>query len=235
VTGTFAPILAGRLAGPLTGRLAEVPVRPDRQTARSWAQEELTRREYQAERPGPIRMLLTWLGRQFDKLPAPDGINIGVGLTVAVLLLLALVGYVLWRSGGVHQRARARLGGVFDTPDLTATDHRRNADAAEAAEDLRTALLERFRAIARDLDDRALIQLTPGLTADELARRAATRLPALAADLTTAARAFDDVRYGDRPATVEAVRSLRELDERVRRTTPVTAGAAVAPGPVAPK
>jgi hypothetical protein len=215
--------------------LADVPVRPDRQTARDWAREELARREYQAERPGPIRLLVSWLNTQLDKIPAPEGINVGLGVTVAVLLVLALVGYVLWRSGGVHQRARARPGGVFDTPDRTADDHRRAADAAEAAEDLRTALLERFRAIARSLGDRALIELTPGLTADELARRAAVRLPGLAAELTSGARSFDEVRYGDQPATIEAVRALRALDERALRTTPAASGAVVSGDPVVPR
>jgi hypothetical protein len=211
-------------------RIADVPVVPDRETARGWAQDELVKREYQAERPGPIRLLLDWLGDLLDKIPAPEGLNVGLGVTVALVLLLGLIGYVLWRAGGVHRRARVRPGDVFDDPDRTAEEHRRAADAAETAGDLRTALLERFRAIARSLGDRALIDLSPGLTADEAARRGGTRLPGLAVDLVAGARAFDDVRYGDRPATADAVRTMRELDAATLRTSPVAAGTAVGAG-----
>lgn len=221
------------LAVPVRGG---VPVRPDRPQARAWAQEELVKREYQAERPGPIRMLITWLRRQLEQLPAPEGINVALGLGIAVLLILALVGYVLWKTGGVHRRARARPDRIFDEPDRSADAHRRASDAAEAAGDLATALIERFRAIARSLADRALIELTPGLTADELARRAAVRLPGLAGALATGAGAFDDVRYGDRPATAAAVRHLRDLDEQTARATPVaTTAPLAAPGLGAPR
>lgn len=214
------------------GVRAEAPVRPDRRQARVWAQEELARREYQAERPGPVRLLIDWLREQLNKVPAPEGINVHLGLTVAVVLLLVLVFYVVWRSGGVRTPSRIPRGEVFEATERTADEHRRAAVAAEAAGDLRTALLERFRAIARAFADRALVELSPGLTADELARRAGTRLPGLAADLASAARSFDDVRYGDRPAMPAAVRALRELDDRAAATTPVPGGAAV-PGALA--
>jgi hypothetical protein len=208
--------------------VTDAPLRPDRQQARAWAQEELLKREYEAERPGPMRLLVAWLREQLGHVPAPEGLNVNLGVTIAVVLVLALAGYVLWRTGGVHRRARAREGEVFDVPQLTAEEHRRAAQAAEAAGDLRTALLERFRAIARSLSDRALLELSPGRTADELARAAAVRLPGLAEPLAVAARSFDDVRYGGRPATPAAVRSMRELDERAARTTPAANGAAPA-------
>lgn len=215
--------------------LAEVPVRPDRQTARSWAEEELLKREYQEERRGPLRLLVDWLRSLLDRIPAPGSVNVNLGVTIAILLVVVLVAYVLWRSGGVRRQARARPGDVFDDPALTAADHRRAADAAEAAGDLRTALLERFRALVRGLSDRALVELEAGRTATELTRRAAVRLPALAPRLAAAARDFDDVRYGDRPATVDAVRAMRELDEQAARTSPVDAGGRVPDGLAVPR
>lgn len=204
---------------------AEIPVTPDREEARSWAQRELLQREYQESRPSPVRMFLDWLDSLLNRIPSPEGVNVSLGITVAVVLALLLVAYVLWRSGGIHRQARAKSGDVFDDVVLSAADHRRAAEAAEASGDLRTALLERFRALVRSLSDRALVELTAGRTADELARRAASCLPTLATQLTNAARAFDDVRYGDRPATSEMVRSLRELDEQAARTSPVEASA----------
>jgi hypothetical protein len=225
VTDPLAALLA-----PVTwaGRF-DTPVHPDRGRARAWAAEELARREYQAEQPGPARMLLDWVIEQLRHLPAPEGVDVRLGVPVAAVTVLALLTYVVRRAGGVHRQATARRGEVFESAGRTADDHRRAAQAAEAAGDLRTAVIERFRAIARALTDRALIEPSPGLTAAELARRAGTRLPGLAAEFAAAARSFDDVRYGDRPATAAAVRVLAELDARAAATTPVPL-AAPAPG-----
>jgi hypothetical protein len=199
---------------------AEVPVLPDRRQAKAWAEEELLGREYQEAKPSPVRMLLDWLDEVLSGLPQPEGLTVGTGVTVVIVLGLLVLAYLLWRTGGLHREASAGADGVFDGPDLLAADHRRAAQEAEAAGDLRTALLERFRALVRDLSDRALLDLEAGRTADELARQAASRLPTLAESLMAAAQAFDDVRYGDRPATPEAVRFLRDLDETAARTTP---------------
>jgi hypothetical protein len=213
----------------LTLRVArfDAPIRPDREQARAWAREELSRREYQTERPGIIDMVLAWIGAQLDRVQAP-GVPGNVGVSVAIALVLALVAFVVWRTGGFRRQAKLRSRGVFDAVDRTATDHRRAAEEAEAAGDLHTALVEWFRAIARALSERALIAESPGLTADELARRAAGRLPALADDFSAAAVSFDDVRYGDLPATLAAVRAMADLDTRAAATTPAPAGAPVA-------
>ena len=102
--------------------------------------------------------------------------------------------------------------------------HRAAADAAAAAGDVRTAVLERFRAVVRELEERAVLAEQPGRTADEAARDAAARLPGLGERLTAAARIFDDVRYGDRPATAAMDEALRELDAALRGGAPRPAG-----------
>jgi hypothetical protein len=198
------------------------PVAPDRDTARRWAEQELLGREYQEARPGPIRMLWNWLREQLAKVGSPEWVDARVVLLGLAVVVLGVIGYVVWRSGGLHRTARA--GGaveVFGDAELTADDHRRASERAQDAGDLATAVLERFRAIVRSLADRDLVPLTPGLTADEAVRSAARFLPALADDLAGAARSFDDVRYGDRAATSEQVRALRELDERTAVTRPL--------------
>lgn len=221
--------------GAAAGRHADAPLQPDREQARAWAREELARREYQAERPSPLQMLLDWFHDLLNRLPSPKGVDLRLGVGVATILLLAVVGYLLWRSGGVHRTARARPEELFDAIERTADEHRRAADAAEAAGDLRTALLERFRAIARALSERALVDLSPGLTADELGRRAGLRLPGLATDFQAAARAFDDVRYGGHPAQSGDVRALRALDDHAATTTPAPLRAPVAAGLQVPR
>jgi hypothetical protein len=115
---------------------------------------------------------------------------------------------------------------VFDDGARSAAWHRAAADAAVAAGHLRTAVLERFRAVVRELEERAVLAEQPGRTAGEAAQAAASRLPALGERLTAAARIFDDVRYGDRPATPEMDDALRELDAALlaERLVPLGSG-----------
>ncbi|WP_449066361.1 DUF4129 domain-containing protein, partial [Planomonospora algeriensis] len=61
-----------------------------------------------------------------------------------------------------------------------------------------------LRAVARDLEERAVVEELPGRTADELAAEAGRALPGFAGELAEAARLFDDVTYGDLPGTPRA-------------------------------
>jgi hypothetical protein len=220
--------VTGIAAGLLRG---DVPLHPDREQARAWAEQELLRREYQAERPSLISRLWNWLTDRLQQLPHPGDLPANLGLAIAAGILIALVCYVLWRSGGVRRSARVRAAdGLFEGIGRTAAEHRAAADIAQAAGDLRTAVLERFRGLIRGLQERALLDLEPGRTADEAAVHAGSWLPDLAAELTLAADWFDDVRYGDRPATLQVADGLRDLDRRVQRTRPVAAP--VPSGPV---
>ncbi len=47
---------------------ATVPVRPDRGTARDWAVQELTRKEYQEAEPGIGERLLRWFWDRLDSV-----------------------------------------------------------------------------------------------------------------------------------------------------------------------
>lgn len=202
---------------------AVAAVRPDRDEARAWAERELSGREYQAARPGPLAQALRWLRSQLDRIPAPHVGDLRLGVAIITLAALAVVVLILWRSGGLGRNTRARQDAdLFGDRSLSAADHRAAADAAEEAGDLVTALVERFRAVLRALADRDLVQLAPGRTADEVVAEAGTALPELTADLLAAARAFDDVRYGDRPVTPDQVRAMRELDGRAAAARPAS-------------
>jgi len=208
---------------------SEVPLRPDREQAREWAQTELLRPEYQAERPSPIRRLIDWVIEQFDRLTGVSGLPGNIAVALLAVLLIALVGYLLWRTGGLRRnRRRGEQDDLFEGTERTAAQYRAAADAAQASGDPATAVLERFRGIVRDLQERALLDRQPGRTADEAARAAGGWLPDLADELAAAARAFDDVRYGDRPAGVQVAESLRDLDRRVQAARPA---AGLAPVP----
>jgi hypothetical protein len=231
----WQPVLAGASVGPIVLGLpalaaatvrASVPVEPDRDTARRWAAGELSGSEYQASRPNLLARLLTWLMDHL-RLPEIHGTGSEVVLLVVVLAVVAVAFYAVQRSGGLRRQAHSAGEDVFDARILAAADHRAAAGAAERGGDWRTAVVERFRAVARELEERAVLVPQPGRTADEVAMDAGVWLPELADRLRRAAELFDDVRYGDQPATETAAAALRELDEAVRRAR--TAAAPVPP------
>jgi Domain of unknown function (DUF4129) len=193
---------------------AQVPVQPDAQQGRARARAELAGPEY--EHPSLVRRLLEWLLERLTDLPLPHGSGTAITGTLLVAALVALLAWALRRAGGPLARRRGATEEVFDDPARSAAWHRGAADAAAAAGDVRTAVLERFRAVVRELEERAVLADQPGRTADEAAGAAAALLPGLGARLTAAARIFDDVRYGDRPATAEMDATLRELDAALR-------------------
>jgi hypothetical protein len=212
----------------------DVPVEPDRDTARSWAVQELSGREYQAARPSLLTRLMSWVAEQLSKLPVPHTPGSRFGLLVVVLVAVAAVLYAVQRSGGLRRQTRVAAESVFGDRALTAADHRAAAETAERGQDWATAVVERFRAVARELEEHAVLVPQPGRTADEVAVDAGTWLPELADRLRRAARLFDDVRYGDRPVSADAAGTLRDLDGAVRRAKPVAGAVAVTGGPVPP-
>jgi hypothetical protein len=212
--------------------LLTVPVQPDAQQGRAWARAELAGPEY--EHPSLLRRALEWVLDRLQQLPLPHGTGTAITGTLLVAALVALLVWALRRAGGPLGRGQRAVGeDVFDDAARSAAWHRAGADAAAAAGDLRTAVLERVRAVVRELEERAVLAEQPGRTADEAARAAAVRLPGLAERLTAAARIFDDVRYGDLPATAGMDATLRELDAALRaeRLVPLaTTGAAPGAG-----
>ena len=65
-----------------------------------------------------------------------------------------------------------------------------------------------------------MLEPRPGRTADEAAAAAGAVVPECAADLRIAARVFDDIWYGARPADATHDALLRRLDDRVRASRP---------------
>lgn len=202
--------------------LADVPITIDRDDARRAAAEELSRPEYQAAEPGLaeriLRQIARWLGDVFNAASAavPGG-PLGLLVLLAVLVLVAVV--VRLRVGKfAHTTAAERA--VFETTVRTAEDYRRAAEEALSAGDHEGAVRERFRALVRVLEERGVLDEMSGRTADEAAREAGARLPSVREELAGAAKLFDDVHYGDRPATADDHRRLAALDERVSRQRP---------------
>ncbi len=207
-----------------------VPVEPDAEEARRWAEEELSRSVYDQE-PTLLERAWEWFVDLLDSIfatdiPAPPNLVPVIGV-LGVAVLLAVVIYL---AGPLRTRRRARQGShaVFDDPYTSSAELTESADAAAARGDWSLAVLMRFRAIIRSLDERAIVEDRPGITAHEASTAAAAALPQCAAGLHWAGRLFDDVRYGDaRPGPGEDAQ-LRELAVQVagaRVAAPEPAGA----------
>ena len=214
-------------------RQVAVPVEPDRDQARGWAAEELSRREYQAARPGMLQRLVTWLRDRLENvmLPSWRGTRLVSGIVLAGAV--GLVAYAVIRGGGLRRQVTGTREALYSGRPLSAAEHRAAAETAARVEDWPTCIVERFRAVARELEERAVLTPQPGRTADEVAREAGSWLPDLADRLCQAARRFDDVRYGDRPGSAQGARELRELDDSVCRARPAAVAQTVG-SPVVP-
>lgn len=216
--------LTAVLAGLVPGLAAEVPVVPDADQAREWAREELADPIYH-QRPSLLNQAIDWIIEQLGKMFEAAG-NVDVRLASVVLFVLLVVGVaiVLAVAGPVRRARRQRESvQVFADDDRTAAEMRASADAFAAAGRWNEATLDRFRAILRSLEERAVLDERPGWTADEATAVAASVLPPCADDLRAASRLFDDVCYGDRAARPDDDAWLRGVDQRVQDARPVAA------------
>ncbi|MFG2002368.1 DUF4129 domain-containing protein [Spirillospora sp. NPDC048911] len=197
-----------------------------RDEARELARRELEKPVYNQDNPSWLERLWDrfsdWLNGLFDEASAPQAHGNGGGwisILIICVLLAAAIAIIVWVVRGIRL-SRSRKAPLLEDKPTAARDHRDAAERHAAAGEWAQAIRERLRAIARDLEERAILGPRPGRTADELAAEAGHALPALAADLLAGVRIFDDVWYGDRPGTPEGYATLTTLEERVRATRP---------------
>ena len=152
-----------------------------------------------------------------------------VAIVVALLILLVT------RVSSARRVATPSLSVLTD--DRDAATLTRAADEAAERSDFATAVVERFRAIIRSLDERGIIDEYPGMTALEaaaLAHRALGTHPVVT-PLHEAAHLFDAVLYGHVVSTRSQDRQMRELAAQVVTITlpagrPLAGATAAGPG-----
>ena len=201
----------------LTAALAGSPLQPARDEAARAAHQELSKAIYQQAKPSAVERTIRWLQEVFAQFAdqisrvVPGGVWGLVSLAVLAVLLIVLV---RWKVGGFARSAPDR-GVIFGTTPTTAAQHRAAADRAAEQGHWDDAVLERFRAVVRQLEERGIIDERAGRTADEAALDGGRVLPDCAVELTSGAGLFDDVVYGSVPAGPEEDRILRALDTAI--------------------
>lgn len=205
------------------------PLIPDDDTARDWLLQELSKPEYRPATPNPIDKFLNalwdWFASLFNLTPnGMPGLNPS-WIFILVVLVLAVVLLVIFGRPRALAQHRKHPGTVFfDDDTRSARELRAAAETAAARGDWSLALIERFRAIARDLSDRTIIRMYPGTTAQGVATAASTAFPHAQHHLRAAAGEFDTTRYANRAATAADYQRMRELDTQLEQTRPQLAG-----------
>ncbi len=202
---------------------------PDGDEAREWAEQELSKAGYQAAKPTWFDNLMAdvveWLFSLFDPQASGSIAPFATTLVVIVIVAALIVALLIWgrpRASRAVQR-RHDLLGIRD--ERTAAQLRADAERRARERDWDQAVVLRFRALARDLLERDLIDPAPGATAQAIAREARAPFPAFAERLHAAASAFDAVRYLRLPAAEDDYLALAATDDGLRAASPVFADA----------
>ncbi|WP_449348218.1 DUF4129 domain-containing protein [Streptomyces shaanxiensis] len=224
--GVLTLLRAGDISVLSSARSAdEPPLTIPRDPAREAARRELSKRMYHENDPNWFQRALNafwdWVDKLFNAASSatPGG---PLGLVVVIAVVLLVVGALWWRLGS-PRRAPVSSATLFDDRPRSAADHRAAAEAHAAQRHWNQAVQERMRAIVRSLEERTLLDVRPGRTADEAAAEAGRALPSHTDRLRSAARDFDDVTYGGRAATEQSYHRIADLDRDLERTKPVLA------------
>jgi hypothetical protein len=198
------------------------PVRgldPSPDQAREWLAQELNRSSY---RGSWLESLLRWVLRQLNNLL--DGVSRVGGLSPVITVLVALVVITLlgWVLPKVRRESAAAGAEWAVLRELTTSAATYRDRAARAFTNGRydEAVLDWFRALARDMSDRTLLDDAPGRTAHEVSLALGHPFPGQAERIGHAADVFDSVRYGHRGVTAEQADAVQKLDAELVRTRP---------------
>jgi Domain of unknown function (DUF4129) len=198
---------------------AQPPIDIGRDDARKLAQDELSKPDYQQLQPSLWQRFTSWLSDHLNRLidSSHHGLNgLWAGLVLAIIIVAVVL--LVLRALGKPVRSRYSAPQVFGDATMTAAAHRALADTHAAAGRWDDAVIERMRAVVRELEERGYIDVRPGRTADEAANDAGRVLPLLANDLRAGARTFDDICYGKLPAASNHDAQLQALDNAVTHT-----------------
>lgn len=189
----------------------------DRDTAHEAARRELDKPIYAG---GSVSQRIhEWIHEFLYRLIEKGSSVPGGWLTITVLVAL-LIAAVVIAVRVARRTIRTHADGdyqLFDAGRLTAAQHRAIGERFAAEANWAAAIRHRLRAVARGLEDNGILDPAPGRTASELAADAAGRLPALGAELSRSATAFNDVAYGERPGTQAAYQVIVDLDDHIHR------------------
>ena len=203
------------------------PLDPTAIDARHQLANELAKGQYAAARPTWLDLaseqLQNWFNSLFNRIGGgiPGGSALIIVVIIAAIVAAMVIGFLIFGLPRINRRS-AVAGALFgDEDDRTSDTLRQAAERAADAGDFATAIEEIFRTIARGLAERVIVTTFPGTTAHTFSARAGEVFPEFRDDLSTAADAFDRVRYLGSAGTAAEWLAVRALDASLRQTKPV--------------
>ncbi|WP_243858848.1 DUF4129 domain-containing protein [Actinomyces sp. ZJ308] len=208
-------------AGAAGALAAKAPATPDADEARRAARKELSRSVYH-EQPSLWDRFWDWILDHLDTGSVVPGVPSWVSTAIVVIVgavVIALLILLVTRISSARRVETPSLSVLTDDRDAAALT--RAADEAAEQADFTTAVVERFRAIIRSLDERGIIDEYPGMTALEAATLTHQALGEhrVVPALYEAAHLFDAVLYGRVVPTGSQDQQMRELADQMTTVT----------------
>jgi Domain of unknown function (DUF4129) len=193
--------------------IIEPPLDPSPDEARHLLERELVRPEY--HRHHVLDQLLDRIDRFVNGTvdAASNAPPLSTFLAMVAFLLLALA--LAWLLSRARRTARSDHDRAVVAADevVTATELRRRAERALAEGRNADAVVDGFRALAVRQVERGWLDDLPGATAHEVAAAVGVAHPDARGQVDRTALLFDQVRYGDRPASRDQATDVLALDD----------------------
>ena len=188
--------------------------------ARTWLRQELHRADYQSSW---LDSASRWISEQLRKLIEGAGNLSGVSPAITALIAVIVIALLVWVLPRVRREPVAARAGDAVLDDLTITSRRYRDLSAQALREQRydDAVLDGFRAIAKDMSDRGVLDDSPGRTAHEVSLALTSPFPKHGERLVRAGDLFDSVRYGHHRSDAAHARQVVDLDAELSRTRPL--------------
>ena len=187
--------------------------------ARTWLRQELLGSDYQSSW---LDSTGRWISEQLNKLLHAAGSLSAISPVITALIAVTVIVLLAWILPRVRREPAIAptAGAVLDDVTLTPRAYRDLAAQAFREGRYDDAVLDGYRAIAKDMCDRGVLDDAPGRTAHEVSLALAPPFPDRADRLAQAAHLFDSVRYGHRRANADQAGRIRRLDSELAATRP---------------
>jgi cbb3-type cytochrome oxidase subunit 3 len=189
------------------------PLDPSGSEAHAKLRDELLHPEYHQQ--NLAQQIIDWLEREVNKGLDRASQASPLSTLATMVIFVALVAVLAWLASRARRTAHDRdeKRAVLTEELVTAAELRARAEAALEAGRFEEAVVEGYRALAVRQVERGRLTDTPGATAHEVASILAAEYPVLGDRVQSSAQLFDEVLYGERPATRQQAESVLSLDD----------------------